>query len=83
MLHQIVLQLAMGICISDFLTHGKKDSKCGGHLVINIRKRILSVIRFRVIRCKRIYNFLCSMLILHQLLYVLSILCGTFMIYLD
>jgi hypothetical protein len=36
-----------------------------------------------LIRCKRIYNFLCSMLVLHQLLYVLSILCGTFMIYLD
>jgi hypothetical protein len=49
MLHQIILQLAMGICISDFLTHGKKGSKCGGHLVINSRKRTLSVIRFRVI----------------------------------
>jgi hypothetical protein len=24
-----------------------------------------------LIRCKRIYNFLCSMLVLHQLLYVL------------
>jgi hypothetical protein len=24
------LQLAMGICISDFLTHDKKDIKCGG-----------------------------------------------------
>jgi hypothetical protein len=36
-----------------------------------------------LIRCKRIYNFWCSMLVLHQLLYVLSILCGTFMIYLD
>jgi hypothetical protein len=38
----------MGICISDFLTHGKKGSKCGGHLVINSRKRTLAVIRFRV-----------------------------------
>jgi hypothetical protein len=36
-----------------------------------------------MIRCKRIYNFWCSMLVLHQLLYVLSIFCGTFMIYLD
>jgi hypothetical protein len=36
-----------------------------------------------LIRCKRIYNFLCFMLVLHQLLYVLSILCDTFMIYLD
>jgi hypothetical protein len=32
---------------------------------------------------KRIYNFWCSMLVLHQLLYVLSTLCGIFMIYLD
>jgi hypothetical protein len=39
--------------------------------------------RSRLIRCKRIYNFLCSMLVLHQLLYVLSTLCSTFMIYLD
>ena len=31
-----------------------------------------------LIRCKRIYNFLCSMLVLHQFLYVLSILCCTF-----
>jgi hypothetical protein len=36
-----------------------------------------------LIRCKRIYNFWRSMLVLHQLLYVLSTLCGTFMIYLD
>jgi hypothetical protein len=36
-----------------------------------------------LIRCKRIYNFLCSILVLHQLLYVLSTLCGNFMIYLD
>jgi hypothetical protein len=36
-----------------------------------------------LIHCKYIYNFLCSMLVLHQLLYVLSTLCGTFIIYLD
>ena len=31
-----------------------------------------------MIRCKRIYNFWCSMLVLHQFLYVLSILRCTF-----
>ena len=31
-----------------------------------------------MIRCKRIYNFLCSMLVLHQLPYVLSMLRCTF-----
>ena len=31
-----------------------------------------------MIRCKRIYNFLCSMLVLHQLSYVLSMLRCTF-----
>ncbi len=31
-----------------------------------------------LIRCKRIYNFWCSMLVLHQFLYVLSILRCTF-----
>jgi hypothetical protein len=36
-----------------------------------------------LIRCKRIYNFWCSMFVLHQLLYILSTLCGIFMIYLD
>jgi hypothetical protein len=37
----------------------------------------------RVIRCNRIYNFLCSMLVLHQLLYVLFILRGIFMRFLE
>ena len=32
-----------------------------------------------LIRCKRIYNFLCSMLVLHQFIYVLLTLRGTFM----
>jgi hypothetical protein len=32
-----------------------------------------------LIRCKRVYNFLCSMLVLHQLLYVLFTLRGVFM----
>jgi hypothetical protein len=36
-----------------------------------------------VIRCKRIYNFLCSMLVLHQLLYVLFTLRGIFMHFLE
>ena len=31
-----------------------------------------------LIRCKHIYHFLCSMLVLHQLSYVLSMLRGTF-----
>jgi hypothetical protein len=43
MLHQIILQLTIGICISDFLTHGKKGSKCGGVLLIKSRKRTLAV----------------------------------------
>jgi hypothetical protein len=37
----------------------------------------------KLIRCKRIYNFWCSMLILHQLLYVLFTLCGIFMHFLE
>jgi hypothetical protein len=36
-----------------------------------------------VIRCKRIYNFLCSILVLHQLLYVLFTLHGIFMHFLE
>jgi hypothetical protein len=36
-----------------------------------------------MIRCKRIYNFLCSMLVVHQLLYVLFTLCGIFMHFLE
>jgi hypothetical protein len=36
-----------------------------------------------VIRCKRIYNFWYSMLVLHQLLYVLFTLCGIFMHFLE
>jgi hypothetical protein len=36
-----------------------------------------------LIRCKRIYNFWCSMLVLHQLLYVLFTLCGIFMHFLE
>jgi hypothetical protein len=40
------LQLAMGICMSDFFTHGKKGSKSGRHLLIKSRKRALAVIRF-------------------------------------
>jgi hypothetical protein len=39
MLHQIVLQMAISICVSDFLTHVKKGSKYGRHLVINSLKR--------------------------------------------
>jgi hypothetical protein len=36
-----------------------------------------------VIRCKHIYNFLCSMLVLHQLIYVLFTLHGIFMHFLE
>jgi hypothetical protein len=36
-----------------------------------------------LIRCKRIYNFLCSMLGLHQLLYVLFTLRDIFMHFLE
>jgi hypothetical protein len=36
-----------------------------------------------MIRYKRIYNFLCSMLVVHQLLYVLFTLCGIFMHFLE
>jgi hypothetical protein len=36
-----------------------------------------------MIRCKRIYNFWYSMLILHQLLYILFTLCGLFMHFLE
>jgi hypothetical protein len=36
-----------------------------------------------LIRCRHIYNFLCSMLVLHQLLYVLLTLCGIFMHFLE
>jgi hypothetical protein len=36
-----------------------------------------------LICCKCIYNFLCSMLVLHQLLYVLFTLCGIFMHFLE
>jgi hypothetical protein len=48
MLHQIVLQLAMGIYISNLLTHGKKSSKYGRQLLIKSRKRTLTVIQFTV-----------------------------------
>jgi hypothetical protein len=40
---------------------------------------IAGVERRQVIYCKRIYNFLCSMLVLHQLLCVLFTLHGIFM----
>jgi hypothetical protein len=36
-----------------------------------------------LIHCKRIYNFLCSILVLHQLLYVLFTLPGVFMHFLE
>ena len=36
-----------------------------------------------LIRCKRIYNFWCCMLVLHQFLYVLFTLRGTFMHFLE
>jgi hypothetical protein len=36
-----------------------------------------------LIRCKRIYNFWCSMLVLHQLLYVLFTLCSIFLHFLE
>jgi hypothetical protein len=36
-----------------------------------------------LIHCERIYNFLCSMLVLHQLLYVLFTLRGIFMHFLE
>jgi hypothetical protein len=38
---------------------------------------------YAVIRRKRIYNFRCSMLVLHQLLCVLFTLCGIFMHFLE
>jgi hypothetical protein len=39
----------------------------------------MKVSNWYLIHCKHIYNFLCSMLILHQLLYVLFTLRGIFM----
>jgi hypothetical protein len=39
-LHQIILQLVMGICVSNFLTAGEKSSEGWRHIVINIYKII-------------------------------------------
>jgi hypothetical protein len=57
---------------------------------VDLRQRRCTVIagwggvdQRRVIRCNHIYNFLCSMLVLHQLLYVLFTLCGIFMHFLE
>lgn len=48
MIYQIILQLVMSSRVSDFLTHDEEGSKCSQHLVINIRKRTLPMIRFIV-----------------------------------
>jgi hypothetical protein len=45
MLYEFILQLSMNIDVTDFYMHGEKIIKLCRHLVINLRKRFLPLVR--------------------------------------